>query len=1454
MGTAQLQNWHFFSNPIKPHKVNFLLSDTDLDLLEERLVEVVKELPIFRAKLIEDPEYVNPIMYEPEGDEIGSKTGIVIIRDKKSTWQENFLCEANLIVCLKDEGKFNEVEFIFNPLMLDFNSIFLLLGEALHEQKSFGVLSENIISFSKYATWSNEILNEEEGTSEEFWDKRYENRTSKTDYPFGFESEVYDDQIGYGCDSILLSFNEISNANIRSLMELAPEASISAILISYYFLYSSGVNLQFGIAFSGRSFSELSHIVGPLTRFLPLIVNLFGKVSTFEDIVEETHRALDEMSEWQEYALSKTRENQNLPYDSSIHYIDHYGLLRELCKKANIADISNPVANSLSWTIIRKSKAKFQLYITYDKARFSRSLISKIMAQLNHLSKVLIENPTVQLDQLRLLSKNEKALTLGWLQGPKVNLNPSTIDTLFERSAKQFADNIALIYENKQMTYGELRDEANGLALALRQKFAQHDSGIIGVEIPSCPQQIVALLGIMKAGFAYLPLDEKIPYRRKLEFISNADAIGVIHNNESYEGRYGDRPSINIEKVIKTSGEIVNQDSNSLAYVIFTSGSTGKPKGVKINHKNIINTLCWRIREYKFGSKSVGIQIPRFSFDSSVEDIFSILLTGGKLVLLDEEKKYDANYMASQIDRQGVTNILMVPSLYKSLLPFISSSICNVKSVTLAGEALPQSLVEEHFDLLPNVQLINEYGPTECSVCSTFSRLRPNEPITIGNPIDNMSTYIVDSNEELLGPGRIGELYIAGPGISPGYLIDSELNKNRFVELNLDGSYRTYYKTGDFCRLGHKGKLFFIGRKDDQIKLRGHRIGLLEIENAILETGRISECVVLVKEQDTEKEIIAYCIPKNCSFKNDLSDSLKKELKSFLPDYMIPSTILKVAKWPLNDNGKINKNILLKLLDVRKERVNPSTTNEKVLLEIWKAVLNKNDISIEDDFYKVGGDSIKFIQVSARLFELGYKLEVKEIFRNPILRDQARLMELSHRNVSQELVKGVIPLTPIQKYFFSIPGWREQHYCQSVILKLNQHYEFESIQSCINKLIEHHDQLRVSFELNPIRQSIPEDRPKNEIGYISLNSSPSVEKIEELSKDYFSMSNIDNKKLFQVVFLNGQTEQYILIIAHHLLIDSVSWRILLEDLDNLLIQVKAEQELLLPLKTDSFQKYAQLITALISDIEGVIPKGLSEYSDYQNPGLHMVVKNSNSLVREERRRKLSISESDVAEIRRIANLTQLEIRFIILACIGHAVKKTFTQNEMFLIYENHGRNDFLDCNVNRTVGWFTSIVPLLLPTDSKGNVRAYIDKIKDSFSKVYNKDFSYFLNNFNKKADTEQEFRPFDIVFNYIGDIDSEIERLKSFNLFADRINGEISNDRYREAIIEIYVFIREGKLEVEFIYSQNQLSTNIIAIFSDTFKEYLFNILKFFDNKIATNNFDYDKLSEEDLQSIFEE
>jgi natural product biosynthesis luciferase-like monooxygenase protein/non-ribosomal peptide synthase protein (TIGR01720 family) len=769
--------------------------------------------------------------------------------------------------------------------------------------------------------------------------------------------------------------------------------------------------------------------------------------------------------------------------------------------------------------------------------------------------------------------------------------------------------------------------------------------------------------------------------------------------------------------------------------------------------------------------------------------------------------------ISTQLKKNKVSHLQLTPSLAALLNEELSrhNSLTSVKTMLLGGEKLPLSLVKDLYAQQPQLAIYNMYGPTETTIWSACSKIeRDAKKITIGKPIANTQIYILNSSMQLMPVGVAGEMYIGGAGVANKYINRPELSKERFIENPFQPGERLY-RTGDFAKWLSDGTIEYIGRKDDQVKIRGYRIEPGEIESALQLNEMIEAAVVAVKDNAAgNKELVAYFVGK----KEFTATELRTELMKQLPAYMLPSHFVQLPALPLTPNGKVNKLALPDpeglAVDSGTEYMAPQNEIEEILIEIWAAVLaiDKQKISIKDNFFALGGDSIKSILIVSRLKQKGYSLKIQDLLLYPSIEETAARVKVASRVTDQSLVQGQVALSPIQSYFFEQDFSIRHHYNQSVLLSSKRSVSRESLTAALDKILQHHDALRMTFRRSGDTW-IQENKGKEQ--------SYSFEVIQDADEEAFAVNceriqsgiDLENGPLFKAaLFSNADGNDRLLLVCHHLVIDGVSWRILFEDLSTLYSQHQSNAPLQLPLKTDSF-KYWQEKLAAYSKTQELIKEEIYWNAVEALPvePLPMDHPGGSNFQKDSGEASIQLDKELTSRLlTKCYKAYQTEVNDILLAALGLALNKALGVDKILVKLEGHGRESIGgDEDITRTVGWFTSMYPVAFDLKYSSDAIRQLVEVKESLHRLPNKGIGYGVLRYLTKKEYKCEPQ---IMFNYLGDFGSGVDTKEGESLFAfsgDYHGRTLPENMEREFVLFASGLVSDGKMRLALEYSKKQ-------------------------------------------------
>jgi len=872
--------------------------------------------------------------------------------------------------------------------------------------------------YREYISW---LQQQDSSQAKKFWQQRLKGIEAPTPLVVDKLIDHKSQQETYQEISFKLSF-EITN----QLQSLAQKHHLTlnnlvqgawGLLLSRY---SGETDIVFGATVSGRT-SELPNIdtmVGLFINTLPVRLQISGKEKLIPWLKTLQSQQF-EQEPYTYYSLADIQKNSDIPPKmslfESILVFENYPVdsSKNASKKTlEITDIRCLERTNYPLTVVIIPNVELSGRIVYDTRRFEAETIERMIGHLQTLLAGMANHPELHLSEFSLLTKaEEEQLILAENQNDSLNkdIDYQCIHRLFEKQVEKTPDAIAIIYKNEQLTYQELNQRANQLAHYLQFLGIKLEDKI-GVCIERSPLMVIAILGILKAGGAYVPLDVTYPVER-LAFMLEDVKCPILLTQTHLSNQL---PVEDIQQVINIESEWENISQYSsdnlltqvtpdnLAYIIYTSGSTGTPKGTEVPHRSFIGFM-FGVDYIKLDADNIWLQHSSISWDALTLELWPPLLYGGRCVLFPDNVPTPEN-LSKIIREEGVNILWLTCALFNLIIDTIPEALLEVKQLIIGGETLSVSHVRRALDLLPQTQIINGYGPSECTVFTSCyvipKQLDQNvNSIPIGKPIGDRRVYLLDHNLKRVPIGVAGEVYIGGKSVARGYLNQPILTHEKFID-NPFLAEDSLYKTGDLVRRLNDGNLEFLGRIDNQVKIRGFRVELGEIETVLTNYSEIREAIVIIREDvPGNKSLVAYLVPQNYQL---VARDVRSYLSQKLPNYMIPNAFVFLDKFPLTANGKINR-LGLPAADISQQNfgvefVAPRTSTERELVTIWTEVLQLTKVGIYDNFFELGGHSLLATQLISRLKET---FEIEFLFR--YLFENPTISQLANKVVNQQI-------------------------------------------------------------------------------------------------------------------------------------------------------------------------------------------------------------------------------------------------------------------------------------------------------------------------------------------------------------------------------------------------------------------------------------------------------------------
>ncbi|MCP1426501.1 bacitracin synthase 1 [Paenibacillus xylanexedens] len=1200
--------------------------------------------------------------------------------------------------------------------------------------------------------------------------------------------------------------------------------------------YTGQEDILIGTPVSGRNHDDLNRVVGMFVNTIVLRNAPLGHY-TFRQYLEQVKENTLQAYEHQEYPFERLVEQVDVRRDPSrnllfdvmlVQNTDHLDLQMNDVEAILLEDGIQRSKFDMT-ARMNKTNLSWNLELEYNTDVFRAERIQRFAEHFVEILRQVADAPEVRLDQLDILTQPEKTVLTGFNPQRQAYKRDKTLVQMFMEQVERNPDNIALVFENEQLTYRMLNERANVLACELRKEGAGPNH-IVAVMVERSINMIVAIVGVLKSGAAYMPIDPELPTERKRYTLTDSGARLLCTADHSMVDDLAFEGTVILLDALDRSGvretvlepDMINHSSDA-AYVIYTSGSTGRPKGVVVEHYNVHNLVDGLVEAiYQHYETPLNIAlIAPYIFDASVKQIFAALLLGHALHIVPKSTVWEADLLLNYYAHHHIHVSDGTPAHLKLLT--LASAGCKqqyeLRELIIGGDVLTFDLLDEVYTTLPGMRanVTNVYGPTECTVDAAWNRImygtgERSGTIPIGRPIRNTSILIMDRYNRPQPVGVPGELCISGEGVARGYLNQLDLTAEKFVDSPVD-SDRKMYRTGDTAKWLPDGTIEFVGRQDDQVKIRGYRIELGEVEYQLTRLEVIQEAFVNAGQDDSGNDYLcAYIVITDPG--TSIMD-VRERLELQVPSYMIPAHFVKMDHLPRTVSGKVDRSRLPEpgnsILDDSKYE-SPRNDKEQKLVQIWENILNLDCIGIHHNFFVMGGDSIKALQTISGLSKLGLKVEMKDLFANPTIRQLSPYVKQSQFHSTGNVeVTGEVFLTPIQQRFFARNHTEHNHYNQAFMLFRQEEFDEKAIRLSFDKLMEHHDGLRMVYEYNSsgeMTQTIRNYRKGMfEFDVVDARGVAQPEVfIEEQASLLQKKMRIHEGQLVKLRLFRLDEGEHLLITIHHLVMDGVSWRILLEDFEWLYMQAIEQKTFDVGPKTVSYQQFAAALKsyakhhllqreqAFWQNMSGVY----TPFMDHQRPATDTVhdYGHSDTLVSELDR------EQTGWLLQQTNRAYQTEINDILLTALMLSVTEMTGQARFKIMLEGHGRQALAtEMDVSRTVGWFTSVYPVVFDLFQELELPEAIKTVKETLRAVPNKGIGYGILKYMADQHCFADEKEAPILFNYMGELDSSLER----NLFSSShipVGKTVGGQLIRAHDFEINAVVIDGKFTVHTTYS----------------------------------------------------
>ncbi|WP_445571552.1 non-ribosomal peptide synthetase [Pseudomonas sp. E102] len=1239
--------------------------------------------------------------------------------------------------------------------------------------------------------------------------------------------------------------------------------TMTAALAVLLYRYSGQTDLRIGAPVANRIRPESEGLIGAFLNTQVLRCQLDGQMSVGELLEQVRHTVIEGQS------------HQDLPFDHLVEALQpprsaaYNPLFQVMCnvQRWEFQQSRTLAGISVDYLVNDARATKFDLNLevtdldrrlgcclTYSTDLFDEPRIARMAGHWRNLLEALLVDPARRLSELSLLEAGEQRQLLESLgEEPGEHRLDRCIHSLFEEQARVRPDAPALTFAGQSLTYGELERRANRLAWMLRERGVGPQVRV-GLALERSLEMVVGLLAILKAGGAYVPLDPEYPLDRLLYMIEDS-GVGLLLSDRAMFQALGPLPegvqrwcleddSAAVADYPDQSPGLINLPQHQ-AYLIYTSGSTGKPKGVVVSHGEIAMHCQAVIQRFGMRPEDCELHFYSINFDAATERLLVPLLSGAHVVLR-AQGQWDAEEICGLIRQHRINILGFTPSYGSQLAQWLATQgqTLPVRMCITGGEALTGEHLQRIRAAFSPDLFFNAYGPTE-TVVMPLASLAPERleegagSVPIGSVIGARVAYILDADLALVPQGATGELYVGGAGLAQGYHQRPGMTAERFVADPFAAHGGRLYRTGDLVRQRADGQVEYLGRIDHQVKIRGFRIELGEIENRLLEHDAVREAVVLALDMPGGKQLAGYLATdiaaQDAAGQAALREALKNHLKAQLPDYMVPAHLILLASMPLTANGKLDRRAL-PMPDPelnRQQYVAPSNALEQALAAIWCDVLNLKQVGLNDNFFELGGDSILSIQVVSRARQQGLHFTPRDLFQHQTVQALAAVATRSEQvSAEQGLLSGESALTPIQHWFLANEIPNREHWNQALLLEPTTPLEADALEQALRAVFEQHDALRLGFG-NSAGQWRAEHQPVFEgalLETVSVGSPHACEAVFAQAQRGFELATGPLLRAVLAHLPDGR--QRLLIAIHHLVVDGVSWRVLMDDLQTAYRQCVAGQTLQMPAKTSPLRDWAARLRAYAGS-ESLREEMSWWQGQLSGPQVTLPCARPDG-GRQERHAGIVSLRLDAERTRQLLQQApsayRTQVNDLLLTALARVLCRWSNHDSALVQLEGHGREAlFDDIDLTRTVGWFTSVYPLRL-SPSADDIGTSIKAIKEQLRAVPHKGLGYGVLRYLTDSGTREAMAGLPqalVTFNYLGQLDHALGQDALFRPLDEPLGAIHDPDAPLPNELSLDCQVSGGELALRWTFSAERHDRQSIAVLANAYLDELQHLIE---------------------------
>ncbi|MDI3288328.1 non-ribosomal peptide synthetase [Polyangium sp. 15x6] len=1270
----------------------------------------------------------------------------------------------------------------------------------------------------------------------DFWRRRLAGFESPNEIDGGApRGRAPEPQAGLGGTRRSDRIHHLAEETTAALAELARRSKVTpstliqgawALLVGSY---SHRDDVVFGVTVANRptDLPGAEEMLGLFINTLPLRVrldpgasalSLFGAIQA--QMLEHwgyDHTSLAQIQKWSDVGGGRAL------FDSLVVFENYRtdGALADL-GRVRVEDLWGHDQTNYPLTLVIMPGSRLALRLSYDTERFDAPFVDRLLAHLGNLLEDITRRPEARLGELGYLSAAELRDLEAWNTTGAPLPEDRGIHRLFEAQARERPDAVAVIDGDVTVTYAELDRRADRVARALVRMGVER-----GARVALCGERsaafIAGVLGIVKVGAAYVPIDPGYPDERIELMVRDTGSAALLTVAALRERLRGvEVPILDLEASMAApdSGDeplFVPCSGRDLALVVYTSGSTGKPKGVLLEHRALMRTF-WDARYAPLSSTDRVAHISNVCFDAAIWEIWSALSHGARVVVFPKDTVLSPRELVAGITRHGITAMLLTTALFNYAVDAAPEALGGLSYLLFGAEKADPARVRRLLEVGKPRHLVHMYGPAESTIYASSHEVTRAEDITdvvpIGRPLANTTVYVLD---RLLCPvptGVAGELYIGGDGLARGYHARPGLTAERFLPNPFGPPGGRLYRTGDVVRRGPSGDLVFVGRVDRQVKIRGFRIEPGEIEEALRRHPAVRDAVVTVVVEDDHKRLCAYAACDTSDARVE-PEALRAFLAEHLPDYMVPASFVVLDELPLTPNGKVDRAALPVARLAPREPTAPRTDVERTLCALWAELLGVPAVGIDDNFFALGGDSIISLRVVGRAREAGVPLTPRLLFKHPTIGALAAALAGSEvaPEATQASATGPVPLTPIQRWFFDLGLSNVHHFTQTFLFELGRPLSADVLTRALAAVVAHHGALRLRFRRaddGAWTQACVETTEPPVVRDIDLSAATDVDRaLRDEARALAATLDIGAGPLLAAAraCLGSGRPDRLLLSVHHLAIDVVSWGILLSDLERACQQLEGGAPVRLPPEVTSWKRWGEALSALARQ-DALLAERAYWREQVVEPDLPVdFVGGVGTLAG---RRVVSVElDADTTEVLAARANGAYDTRplDLLLAAFARAVCRWSGRRALSVSLERHGREDLDEgLDVSRTIGWFTTIAPVALVASEGGDPGEDIQQTRARLGAVPRGGIGYgLLRHLRDDPAIAAELAASPAVsFNYLGRSDATFGP-STFALVDEIREAAIAGEGQSPHLFDVVCVIRGGKLRVEWQYSEER-------------------------------------------------